>query len=291
LYFGQTEDHFRIRAGMHTNQVRARFQGSEAVVLVLADGVAVRSPKHRASSLAMKEAADLLQISQHPHLVRISSIQDGVIHMECMRVSLQNHRPPGKTYPFHIKLCVALAIAQGIRHLHTHAMDHGDLCPANVLLAWPAGKMQVKLADFYNRGMGVRRTAAYAAPEVVRAPKDLMCPADIWAFACCLLFLEGVDPFHGFDEDPAKLFYVALHNCVAFRDAGTVQQFKLDECAYAPARHVGRSAWRDILATAFVPEPARLTSQDLCDKLSAISSPLSPSRKARPVRVPMKRIN
>ena len=118
-----------------------------------------------------------------------------------------------------------------------------------------------------------------------------MCPADVWAFACCLLFLEGVDPFHGFDEDPAKLFYVALHNCVAFRDAGTVQRFTLDDCAYAPARHVGRSAWRDILATAFVPEPARLTSQDLCDKLSAISSPPSPSRKARPVRVPMKRIN
>ena len=87
------------------------------------------------------------------------------------------------------------------------------------------------------------------------------------------------------------MFYVALHNCVAFRDAGTVQRFTLDDCAYAPARHVGRSAWRDILATAFVPEPARLTSQDLCDKLSAICTPHSPSRKARPVRVPMKRIN
>ena len=282
------------KAGMHTtttNRVTARFQGSEAVVLVMTNGVAVRSPKGRDASLVMKNTTDLLHISQHPNLVCISSIQDGVIHMECMCVSLQNHRPRGKTHPFHTKLYIALAIAQGLHHLHTNNMDHGDLCPANVLLAWPGDSMQVKLADFYSRGMGVRRTAAYAAPEVVRAPRDVMCPADIWAFACCLLFLEGVDPFHGFAEDPPKLFYVALHHCVAFRDGESVQQFALDGCAYAPARHVGTSAWRDILAAAFVPEPSRLTSQELCDKLGMLPPPSPPLRKSHRTRVPMKHIN
>lgn len=278
-------------AGMQASKVKARFQGSEAFVLLTTDGVAVRSPKRRDAPNALKTSADLLHVSQHPHLVRISSIEDGVIYMECMRVSLQNHRPPGKTFAFHINLCVALAIAQGIHHLHTNNMDHGDLCPANVLLAWQENKMQVKLSDFYNKSTGTRRTAAYAAPEVVRAPKDIMFSADIWAFACCVLFLEGVEPFHGFSEDPAKLFYVAVHNCVAFKDGDTFKQFKLDDCAYAPARHVGATAWRDVLAHAFLPEPSRLTSQQLCDQLAVL--PISPPAKSKthPSRVPLKRLN
>lgn len=268
---------------MEATKVKAHFQGSEAFVLLTTDGVAVRSPKRRDAPNTLKASADLLHVSQHPHLVCISSIEDGVIYMECMRVSLQNHRPPGKTFAFHINLCVALAIAKGICHLHEHGMDHGDLCPANVLLAWPKGQMQVKLSDFYNKSTGTRRTAAYAAPEVVRAPKDVMFSADVWAFACCVLFLEGVEPFHGFSEDPAKLFYVALHYCVAFKDGDTFKQFKLDDCAYAPARHVGATAWREILTHAFLPEPSRLTSQQLCDQLAVLTS--------SPARVPLKRMN
>jgi serine/threonine protein kinase len=276
---------------MQATKVKAHFQGSEAFVLLTTDGVAVRTPKRRDAAAAMKASADLLHVSQHPHLVRISSIEDGVIYMECMRVSLQHHRPPGKTFAFHIQLHIALAIAQGIHHLHTNNMDHGDLCPANVLLAWQENKMQVKLSDFYNKSTGSRRTAAYAAPEVVRAPRDIMCAADIWAFACCLLFLEGVEPFHGFSEDPAKLFYVAVHHCVAFKDGDTFKQFKLDDCAYAPARHVGGTAWRDVLARAFMPEPLRLTSEQLCDHLAVLPASPPAKNKTLPARVPLKRIN
>jgi serine/threonine protein kinase len=249
----------------------------------------VRKPKRRDAAAEMKVSADLLHVSQHPHLVRISNIEDGVIYMECMRVSLQKHRPPGKTYAFHIKLAVALAIAQGICHLHAHGMDHGDLCPANVLLAWHQNKMQVKLSDYYNKNTGSRRTAAYAAPEVVRAPKDVMCAADIWAFACCILFLEGVEPFHGFNEDPAKLFHVAVHDCVAFKDGETFKDFKLDNCAYAPARHVGDTAWRDILAHTFVHEHLRLTGQQLLDKLATVKALLPP--QSTQIRGPFQRLN
>ena len=275
---------------MEATKVRACFHGCEACVFLLTDGVAVRKPKRRDASAAMKASADLLHVSQHPHLVRISNIEDGVIHMECMRVSLQKHRPRGKTHAFHTKLHIALAIAHGIHHLHTNNMDHGDLCPANVLLAWHQNKMQVKLSDYYNKNTGSRRTAAYAAPEVVRAPRDVMFPADVWAFACCILFLEGVEPFHGFSEDPAKLFYVALHHCVAFKDGETFKDFTLDDCAYAPARHVGDSAWRGVLAHAFAPEALRLTSQQLLDKLGMVKAPVSPSKSAQ-TRVPFKHIN
>jgi len=273
-------------ASMQTTAVQARFEGSEAFVLLMADGVAVRKPKRRDASAAMRDSADLLHVSQHPHLVCISSIEDGVIRMEAMCVSLQSHR---KTHAFHIKLQIALGIAHGIRHLHANNMDHGDLCPANVLLAWQENRMQVKLSDYYNKSTGSRRTAAYAAPEVVRAPRDVMFPADVWAFACCVLFLEGVEPFHGFNEDPAKLFYVAVHHCVAFKDGETFKDFTLDNCAYAPARHLGASAWRGVLARAFLPEPLRLTSQQLCDQIDILSTALS--QKPRPVRVPLKHIN
>lgn len=274
---------------MQASKVTARFQGSEAVVLVMADGIVVRTPKRRDAAAAMKASADLLHVSQHPHLVRISSIDNGVMYMECMRTSLQNHWPR-RPYPFHAKLSLALAIAQGLCHLHAHGMDHGDLCPANVLLAWPRGQMQAKLSDYYAKNTGCRRTAAYASPEVVRAPKDVMCAADMWAFACCVLFLEGAQPFHGFAEDPAKLFYVAVHKCVAFRDGETIKQFKLDDCSYAPARHVGATAWRSILADAFAPEPSRLSSQQLCDRLAVLPTPPAPQLKTRPARVTLKRL-
>jgi serine/threonine protein kinase len=275
---------------MQATKVKARFQGSEAVVLLMTDDVAVRTPKRRGAAAAMKASADLLHVSKHPHLVLISSIEGGVIRMEGMRVSLQNHRPRGKPFPFHIKMHIALAIAQGIHHLHTNNMDHGDLCPANVLLAWQENRMQVKLADFYTRNTGIRRTAAYAAPEVVRAPRDVMCPADIWAFACCLLFLEGVEPFHGFEEDQAKFFYLGLHQCVAFREDGVSKQFQLDDCAYAPARHVGATPCRDILVRAFMPEALRLTSQQLCDSLSILRPPPAPG-KTHLARAPLKPLN
>ena len=269
----------------------AYFEGSQARVFLRADGSAMRKLKRRGGSSAMKAAAQLLHISQHPNLVSIFAIESGDICMEAMHVSLQKHLPAGHTYSFHVKLHIALSIAHGVHHLHTNNMDHGDLCPSNILLAWKHGEMLVKLCDFYNERTGISRTAAYAAPEVVRSPPRTMCAADLWAFACCLLFLEGVEPFHGFEEDQAKLFYLGLNQCVAFNDRGVFRPFMLQDCLYAPARHVGRSAWRDILAGAFVPEPSRLTSREICDKLATLQAPPVRPRKTESTRVPFHRLN
>jgi serine/threonine protein kinase len=269
----------------------AFFEGSQARVFLRADGTVMRRLKRRTGSTAMKAAAQLLHMSQHPNMVRIFAIENGDICMEAMHISLQKHLPAGQTYAFHTKLHIALAIAHGMHHLHTHSIDHGDLCPSNVLIAWKHGEMIVKLCDFYNEHTGTSRTAAYAAPEVVRSPPSTMCAADLWAFACCLLFLEGVEPFHGVEEDQAKLFYLALHDCVAFREAGVFKQFRLQDCAYAPARHIGETVWADILASAFVPDSARLTSHQLLDKLAALQAPPLTAKQTQINRAPLKRMN
>jgi len=269
----------------------AYFEGSQARVFLRADGRAMRKLKRRTASTSMKTAAQLLQISQHPNMVRIFAVESGDMCMEAMHVSLQKHLPAGQTYAFHTKLHIALAVAHGIHHLHTSNMDHGDLCPSNILIAWTHGEMLVKLCDFYNEHTGTTRTAAYAAPEVVRSPPRTMCAADLWAFACCLLFLEGAEPFRGFEEDQAKFFYLALHDCVAFREDGVFKQFKLQDCAYAPARHIGQTLWADVLASAFVPEPSRLTSRQLLDRLAVLQAPPLPAKQTQIDRVPFKRIN
>ena len=271
---------------MHTNkQVQGCSQGSEALVFLMQDGVAVRKPKHPAVACAMRESSDLLRISQHPNLVRILKIQDSVIYMERMQTSLQQHLPAGKTYSFHIKRHIALAIVHGMHHLHTHGLDHGDLCPSNILLTWTLGEMHVKLCDFFSKHSGIRRTAAYAAPEVVLHPQDLMFAADVWAFACCILFLEGVEPFHGFDDDAAKLYYLGLHQCIAFKEDDACKQFKLQHCAYAPAKHIGDTVWAEMLADIFVPEASRMQSHEVLAKLAQVAS-----NKAK-TRTPFRRLN
>ena len=290
---------------------QAYLEGSQARVFLLG-GIAVRRLKRRSAAAAMTPPQQLLDLPQHPNVVRLFAvdIHSGDICMEAMAVSLQQHitlsRQP---FDFPDKLHIARSAAQGLRHLHAHGMDHGDLCPANILLAWPAsphGEAQVKLCDFYNARTGTARTAAYAAPEVVTSPPSTMCAADVWAFACCLLFLEGVQPFLGF-EDPAVLYYLGVHACVAFKEDGACKPFSLDACAYAPARHIGQTAWTDILAAAFVPEPRRLSSLQLCAKLHALQAAHAthtphtphaththathaPPHKTQPHRAPLRRL-
>lgn len=298
---------------MRDGEGQAYLEGSQARVFLLG-GIAVRRLKRRSAAAAMTPPQQLLDLPQHPNVVRLFAIDkhSGDICMEAMAVSLQQHnahiRQQHMPVPFAPKLHIARSVAQGLRHLHAHGMDHGDLCPANILLAWPAGphgEAQVKLCDFYNARTGTARTAAYAAPEVVTSPASTMCAADVWAFACCLLFLEGVQPFLGFDEDPAVFYYLGVHACVAFKEDGAFKPFSLVACAYAPARHIGQTAWADILAAAFVPEPSRLSSLQLCAKLHALHAAHTPHtphathtlathappHKTQPHRAPLRRLN
>jgi serine/threonine protein kinase len=197
----------------------------------------------------------------------------------------------GQTCSAGAKLRIARHVSSGLQHLHQHDMQHEDLCPNNILLAWRHGQMQVKLCDFYNEHTGCNRTAAYAAPEVVLLPAaDVTAAADVWAFACCLLFLEGAEPFAGFEHAPAILLYLGQHLCVAFQELCTVTQFSLHDCAYAPARHIAQSMWADILGHVFIPQAARMSSSQLQLSLDALQRlPAAPSK--RPARPVLARLN
>ena len=130
---------------MQACPAQACLEVSEAHVFLRTVGFAVRRLRHRSAAVVLAAPVTLLEIS-HPNLVRIFAIDvaSGDICMEAMQLSLQAHRPPG---PFHAKLHIVRAIARGLRHLHSRGMEHGDLCPANVLLAraHAHGEVAVKL--------------------------------------------------------------------------------------------------------------------------------------------------
>ena len=267
------------------------FEGREAQVYVR-NGVAIRRLRCTSAPTRMKPSHALLALD-HPNLVRILLITlDGDMHMQCMQVSLQRHMCPGHACSGPVKLSVARHVTSGIRHLHTHSMQHEDLCPNNVLLAWRHGVMEVRLCDFYSERCGIHRTPAYAAPEVVRGPaEDVTCAADVWAFACCVLFMEGAEPFRGFEDSLAVFFYVATHSAVGFKEDGELKQFSLQHCEYGPARHIGLSMWAPVLSLMFVPEHARLSSQQLHERLGMLEAPAADLSKAPSPRQALKRLN
>jgi len=259
------------------------FEGSQALVY-LRNGSAVRRPKKTpAAQLVRTKARHVLLSLAHPNLVRIFDISpDGDMHMEAMQISLQRHMLQAHACPASAKLAIATHVCSALQHLHLRGMQHEDLCPSNVLLAWQHGEMLVKLCDFYNEQAGCHRTAAYAAPEVVLLPaRDVTAAADVWAFGCCLLFVEGAEPFAGFEHAAAILLHLGQHRCVAFRQRSRVTPFTLHDCAYEPARRVANSMWSDILGHVFVPQASRLTSQQLQQRLLALPAPKSAVTKHR----------
>ncbi len=102
------------------------FEGREAQVY-LRDGVAIRRLRCTSARIRMKPPHALLALD-HPNLVRILQIAlDGDIHMQCMQISLQKHMCPGHSCSGLVKLDVARHVTSGLRHLHTHNMQHEDL--------------------------------------------------------------------------------------------------------------------------------------------------------------------
>ena len=266
-----------------------RYEGAQALIYVHR-GTAIRRLKATPSAQrARMKCRDVLLSLSHANLVRILQIDpDGDMHMECMQVSLQTHMRARETCSASTKLAIARHVTSGLQHLHVRGLQHEDLCPSNILLAWRHGEMHVKLCDFYNEQTGCSRTAAYAAPEVVLLPAaDVTAAADVWALACCLLFMEGAEPFAGFEHASAILLFLGQHLCVAFQERETVSRFSLHDCAYAPARHIAHSMWADILRNVFTPQAARLTAQQLLLGLDALQAP----RKTQPPRPALRRIN
>jgi serine/threonine protein kinase len=268
------------------------FEGAEAVLYVRNGRVVRRLKKAAARTVRMKPSGALLSLC-HANLVRILEVSlDGDIHMECMQLSLQKHVRAGQPCSAAAKLKIARHVTSGLRHLHMHDMQHEDLCPNNILLAWRHGELHVKLCDFYNELTGCHRTAAYAAPEVVLLhATEVTAAADVWAFACCILFLEGAEPFAGFEHAPAILLYLGRHLCVAFQERSTITPFSLDACAYGPAKHIPHSMWAGILASVFVPQAARASSQQLLGKLDALQPAPAHAPKQQQPRPVLARLN
>ena len=265
------------------------YEGAQTLIYVR-NGQAIRRLKHTAEARGLRmKARDVLLSLCHANLVRILQIEPGGdMHMECMQTSLQRHVRAGHAPSGSAKLSIARHVTSGLQHLHSRDLQHEDLCPNNILLAWTHGEMLVKLCDYYNERSGCHRTAAYAAPEVVCLhAADVTAAADVWALACCLLFMEGAEPFAGFEHAASVLLYLGQHLCVAFQERSTVTQFTLHDCAYAPARHIGHSMWADVLARVFVPAASRLTAQQLQHKLSALLD----APKRHPPRAALRRIN
>jgi serine/threonine protein kinase len=175
------------------------------------NGTVLRRLKQTASVRRLRmKASDLLLSLCHANLVRVLHVSlDGDMHLERMQTSLQRHMLPGHASSASVKLQIARHVTRGLQHLHLRGMQHEDLCPNNILLAWSHGHMHVKLCDFYNEHTGCHRTAAYAAPEVVLLhAADVTAAADVWALGCCLLFMEGAEPFAGFEHPAAILLHL-----------------------------------------------------------------------------------
>ena len=266
-----------------------RYEGAQALIYVRNGTVLRRLKQTPSAQRARMKRSDVLLSLCHANLVRILQISpDGDMHLECMQVSLQKHMPPGHASSDSVKLSIARHVTSGLLHLHTRDLQHEDLCPSNILLAWQHGNMLVKLCDFYNEQTGCSRTAAYAAPEVVQLhAQDVTAAADVWALACCLLFMEGAEPFAGFEHASAIFLFLGQHLCVAFQERSTVTHFNLHDCAYAPARHIAHSMWADILRNVFTPQASRLTTQQLQAELDALQA----RPKDHPPRAALRRIN
>jgi serine/threonine protein kinase len=255
-------------------------EGAQALIY-MRNGHAIRRLKPTACARRLRmKASDLLLSLCHANLVRILHVSpDGDMHLELMQTSLQRHMRAGNTCSDRCNLTIAQLVTRGLQYLHLRDLQHEDLCPNNILLAWKHGEMHVNLCDFYNERTGCNRTAAYAAPEVVLLhASDVTAAADVWALGCCLLFMEGAEPFAGFQHAAAILLYLGQHLCVAFQERSTVTPFTLRDCAYGPAKHIAESLWADILGSVFVPEALRPSSAEVQQRLDALHAPPAPKQ-------------
>ena len=99
-----------------------------------------------------------------------------------------------KTYePMTIELIFSFLhdVCQGIRHLHSHNIIHGDLKPDNILYKTEnTGKVSFILCDFGNsfeigeKNKSNTQTLAYRAPETLKGSANEK--IDIWGIGCIL---------------------------------------------------------------------------------------------------------
>lgn len=171
----------------------------------------------------MREAR-LLELSQHPHLVRVRDLgetEDGVLYLVLDRLEGETladrlARPP--PLGFREAARIAVELAGGLGALHARGIVHRDLKPANVILHREGDAKVAKIID-----LGISKAAASAAdPAMIAAltetgqvlgtpeymsveqalgARDVDARADVWALGVVLYeMLAGRRPFEG--ENP-----------------------------------------------------------------------------------------
>lgn len=142
----------------------------------------------------LAEARALLNVRPHPNMafVRDDFFDDDVhflvldwVSGEDLRTRLRREGRPG--LPFDLVADIVADIAAVLDHLHGHQppVVHGDVKPANIVLADAEDRPRAVLVDFGNSGPEMRLSAVtleYAAPEVL-AGETPGPAADVYALA------------------------------------------------------------------------------------------------------------
>lgn len=146
--------------------------------------------------------ADLAATLNHPNIVTIydrGETEEGQlwIAMEFVDGAAANSEITAAQMTSARAVHITTEVAKALDYAHSRHLLHRDIKPGNFLLSGPAGDQeQVKLADF-----GIARalddatnltatgsllfTAAYAAPEAVKAPRWITAPMYMrWAARC-----------------------------------------------------------------------------------------------------------
>lgn len=176
-----------------------------AVKVIELGGPGARDRRERA-----RRGAEILARLEHPNLVRIHHVGEvpgRVVFGVLEYVPGGDLRSALRDGPWPIDRAVTFltALADAVGFLHDHGVVHGDLKPANVLLAGPADPRIVDLGMARLPGDVVpaeptshlRGTPAYMAPEQAQGREDRIGPAtDVHALG--LIFYEiltGRPPF------------------------------------------------------------------------------------------------